>query len=100
MVKVVWTARSLSDIDQIAEYISKDSIHYATGVVKRILAIEDHIAKNGNAGRVVPEFNKNNLREVFEGNYRIVYRIVSSNEIQIITVCHMARRLVKKYLPE
>lgn len=37
------------------------------------------------AGRVVPELRVDSIREVFQGNYRIVYRL-RELEIEILTV--------------
>lgn len=38
MVKIIWTKRALTDLEDIAEYIAKDSLRYAyitvTGIVQ------------------------------------------------------------------
>jgi plasmid stabilization system protein ParE len=44
-------------------------------------------------GRKVPEIQDEKIREILEGNYRIVYRIVSENQIDILTIHHCARDL-------
>ncbi len=44
-------------------------------------------------GRVVPEFNIENLRERLSGNYRIVHRVGNSQNIEIVTIHHSARLL-------
>ena len=44
-------------------------------------------------GRIVPEKNEENLRELIEGNYRIIYEIISADQINILTVYHSARDL-------
>ena len=95
MVEIVWTARALNDIDQIAEYISKDSFMYATRIVERIFYVEELLLLNTRIGRMVPEFHNNVIREVIIGNYRVVYRIYSAKEIQMLTVHHGAKRLTK-----
>jgi len=46
------------------------------------------------AGRVVPEFQIGQLREVFEIPYRIIY-CIRPDRIDVITVVHMARQLKK-----
>lgn len=51
MAEVKWTERSLRDIEQIAEYISKDSVIYAKTVVKRILEVEEILEEFPLAGR-------------------------------------------------
>jgi len=44
-------------------------------------------------GRIVPEINDEAIRELIQGNYRIIYRIVSRNHIDILTVHHSMRLL-------
>ena len=98
MVEIKWTARAISDITEIAEYISKDSFHYASGVVDRIFSQEEYLKNDTYYGRIVPEFNNKNIREVITGNYRIVYRVFTSTKIQILTVQHGARKITKRSL--
>ena len=44
------------------------------------------------SGRVVPEFNTETIRELIEGNYRIVYRI-NPDYVGIVRIHHSARQL-------
>jgi toxin ParE1/3/4 len=44
-------------------------------------------------GKMVPEFLLPELRELIEGNYRIIYRIVSEERIDILTIHHSSRLL-------
>jgi plasmid stabilization system protein ParE len=44
-------------------------------------------------GRVVPEFSVEDIRELLEGNYRIIYRIETDDKIGIVRVHHSARLL-------
>jgi len=46
MVKVVWTQRSLNDLEDIGEYISKDSIKYAKLTLEKLLSTEAIIVSN------------------------------------------------------
>ncbi|MBK7359288.1 MAG: type II toxin-antitoxin system RelE/ParE family toxin [Saprospiraceae bacterium] len=93
MVRLNWTPRSLNDLDSIAEFISEDSVKYAKIQVKRIRnkarIIKDHIY----IGRLVPEYNDPSIRELIMGNYRIIYKIFSTIEIDILTIHHSARML-------
>ena len=93
MVRLNWTPRSLKDLDSIAEYISEDSVKYAIIQVRRIRnkakIIKDHIY----IGRPVPEYNDPTIREIIMGNYRIIYKIFSTKEIDILTVHHSSRML-------
>ena len=42
------------------------------------------------------EIKNENFREIIEGNYRIIYKVISSERIDIITVHHSARDLTKR----
>ena len=37
MVKIIWTERSLSDLEDIAEFIAKDSNKYAKLTIEKII---------------------------------------------------------------
>jgi len=39
MVKIIWTKRSLTDLKSIAEYISKDSVKYASLTLEKIIDV-------------------------------------------------------------
>jgi mRNA-degrading endonuclease RelE of RelBE toxin-antitoxin system len=45
-------------------------------------------------GRVVPETKNRAVRELIEGNYRIIYEILSGDVILVQTVWHSARPLI------
>lgn len=98
MVKVVWTESSLSDLKDIFDYIADDSIRYASITVNRLYQRAQQIAVNPSMGRIVPEFNNKTIRELIEGNYRIIYRIKSKMQVDILRVIHTARLLKKKSL--
>jgi toxin ParE1/3/4 len=90
-VEVRWTLYSLSDIENIAEYISKDSPFYARVQVQRFFDRAEILETHPNAGRVVPEIGKEEIRELIEGNYRLIYRVISDNRVDILTVYHSSR---------
>ena len=92
MVKVVWTEIAIDDLKSIHDFISKDSKIYADRLIEKIIARVDQIENFPKAGRVVPEFDSELLRELIEGNYRIIYKI-NQDEIGIVRVHHSARLL-------
>jgi toxin ParE1/3/4 len=94
MVKVIWTQRSLKDLKSIADYISTNSVKYASLTLQRILNVTIYLESNPRIGRMVPEFGrKDSIREIICGNYRIIYIISSSQSVHILTVHHSAKRL-------
>jgi len=64
MVEVVWTDFAIKDLDDIGEYIAKESERYAQAVVQNLFESTEVLGTHPKAGRIVPEFNKNNLREL------------------------------------
>ena len=94
MVKIIWTQRSLTDLKSIAEYISKDSVKYASMTIERLIDVTKHLETNPRIGRIVPGIGRDDkIREIIFGNYRIIYKISSTEIIHILTVHHSAKRL-------
>jgi toxin ParE1/3/4 len=93
MVKVVWTRRALIDLEDIAEYISKDSPRYAKLTLEELIATDSLIEENPMSGKIVPESNDKLVREIIKGNYRVIYQIRDENAAFILTVFHSARLL-------
>ena len=96
MVRINWTFQAVLDLQNIAEYISRDSKKYAKLQVLRIRDRSKILSTQIHSGKVVPEFNRENIRELIEGNYRIIYKIVNDNRIDILTIHHSARDLTRR----
>ena len=62
---VIWSQEALDDIDDIAEYIGRDSIYHAQQVVEQIFESGDTLLNQPQLGRVVPELNDPQVRERF-----------------------------------
>ncbi len=91
---IKWAPRAASHLEQICEYISRDSEIYARIFAKKVLSIVEDIAVFPKAGRVVPEYRDPNLRERIYGNYRIVYRL-KDGVVEIAAICHGAQLLAR-----
>ena len=89
-----WTERAQDDLAAIHAFIGADSTHYAIVTVRRLLRAVDRLQEFPQSGRAVPEFSAPDVREVVVRPYRIVYRIVSANEIHALTVHHGSRELL------
>jgi toxin ParE1/3/4 len=91
MVKVVWTDSAIQDLEDIGEYIAKDSVRYAEMTVLELFESVDILEDYPKAGSKVPEFDNQYLRQLIRGSYRIVYLIVDDFRIDILTVHNCAR---------
>jgi addiction module RelE/StbE family toxin len=92
MGKLIWSPQSLDDLESICRYIARDSERYARLFGERILALIESIARQPLLGAMVPEYQREDLRERLLQNYRIVYR-VSDDLVEIVTIVHAARLL-------
>lgn len=98
MVEIKWTNQALDDIENIAEYIAKDSTKYAKIQTERFFEVTKILLTKPKAGRVVPEIKKINIRELILGNYRIIYKFINIRHVDILAVHHSARRIKKSKL--
>jgi plasmid stabilization system protein ParE len=98
MVKVIWTDSSIEDLNDIGEYIAKDSIRYAEITVLGLFESVDMLEKHPQAGVIVPEFDNEFIRQIIRGNYRVVYQIIDDFRIDILTV-HNCARLISNTKP-
>lgn len=89
---LVWTRRAITDVQAITRFIAQDSPHAAQLVAQRLVAAVDRVALFPHSGRIVPEVADPLIREVIQGSYRIVYRLIHE-EIHVLTVHHAARLL-------
>jgi addiction module RelE/StbE family toxin len=88
--QVIWSRSSLDDVDQIAQFISRDSPDQAALFVARLIEAADRLALFPRSGRVIPEIGGEDCRQVIYGDYRILYR-VQGGDVWITAVLHGAR---------
>jgi len=97
VVEIVWLQEALDDLEEIYNYISKDSVLYAK---RQVDQIDEHVSileKHIRAGKILREINKPNIREIVVGNYRVIYKIVAENLIHILMIHHGARDLSRRF---
>lgn len=94
MVKVIWTDFAIQDLNDIGEYIAKDSVRYAEITVSELFESVDILENYPKAGVRVYEFDNEFIRQIIKGNYRIVYQIIDDYRIDILTVHNCARLIL------
>ena len=90
MTSVTWSPQSLHDIESIRAFITQDSPHYAELVVRRIVAAVERLHTFPESGRIVPERDSSEIREVIVAPYRVVYRLRKTS-VEIVTVFRGSR---------
>jgi toxin ParE1/3/4 len=91
MVRIIWSDNALTDLRNIHSYIEHDSKKYASKVVKDILDLTRKLELNPSLGRIIPEVLKQNYKELIIGNYRVMFKVISMDEILILAVFHSKR---------
>ncbi|MFB3896956.1 MAG: type II toxin-antitoxin system RelE/ParE family toxin [bacterium] len=91
-MKVHWTANALEHLLDIYEYIAHDSPIYAKQMIDQLTRRSEQIASFPLSGRKVPEYDADDIREIIEKPYRIIYRIKPS-QIDVLAVIHSAQLL-------
>jgi addiction module RelE/StbE family toxin len=89
--KVIWSRRAIVDLEQIGDYIARDSVQYANRVAERMIAAIERVAAFPQMGRVVPESNDPELREVIVYSYRLIYH-ARTDLVEVVTIIHGARQ--------
>jgi addiction module RelE/StbE family toxin len=87
-----WTKQAQADLTAISAFISQDSPHYASIIIVRLIAATGRLGPFPESGRTVPEFANPLIREIVLKPYRLVYRLVGTDEIHILTVHHASQR--------
>jgi plasmid stabilization system protein ParE len=98
-VRVYWTETAVENLSGIYNYIAQTSTQYASRIVDRITRRSEQIAKFPFSGRVVPEFETEQIREVIEDSYRIIYYI-KPEQIDIIAVIHGSQQITPSSVDE
>jgi toxin ParE1/3/4 len=91
-IKIIWSKGALKDIEEIISFISKDSTQYATRFASKIIDSIEVLKTFPEIGRIVPEYDNKNLREIIYRNYRIVYK-TSEGIAEIVTIFQGSKQL-------
>ncbi len=96
MAQISWTEPALEDLDEIAEYIALSNLPAAQNLVQTIFEKVLRLEQFPESGRVPPELENLNYREVIVSPCRIFYRL----EGDVVYMLHVMRqeRHLRKYM--
>lgn len=95
MTAVYWTPEAQTRLEDIEAYIAKDAPAAAKDMIARLLARARQLESAPLSGRQVPDYRRDDLRELLERPYRIIYRVTEAR-IDILTVMHYRQLLPHK----
>ena len=90
--RIRWSAESVRDLEEIHDFIARNSPRYAAAVAGRLVAAVSRLEQFPESGRVVPELDEPHVREVIHGSYRIVYEL-HEETVEVLTVFRASRLL-------
>ena len=96
MVQIKWLPEAKFDLKEIYDYIALGSKKYAKIEVQKIKIRTEILKLEPEIGKIVEEVNNPKVKEIVFGNYRIIYRNVSSKIIDILMIHHGARDLQRR----
>lgn len=99
MAQTTWSLQAIDDLANIEDYLALTSKQYAAMVVDAILDTVGLLEKFPQMGRIVPELNMVNLREVIVKQYRVVYYMNFHDNIEVVTVRHSSLPIGDSPLP-
>jgi toxin ParE1/3/4 len=88
--EVVWAESARDALDEVIEYIARDSQQAALHVLDEALRAGASLATLSERGRIVPELNEPTIRELLVFKYRLMYR-VEDRRVLIVAFLHGAR---------
>jgi addiction module RelE/StbE family toxin len=86
-MRIRWSPLAVERAAEIAEYISRDNPTAAKKWVDTVFSKVEQLKSFPESGRIVPEINNKNFRELIYGNYRIIYRF-EKTQVSILTIRH------------
>ena len=84
-MKIIWSPLAVDQVRDIASYIALDKPAIAVKWAEKIFNSVALLSEHPKSGRIVPEINRKEIRELVYGGYRVIYKI-KSKEILILIV--------------
>jgi plasmid stabilization system protein ParE len=89
---LIWSPDAIRDLHEIADYIALDKPNAARRWADTLATVAEQVAELPFAGRRVPEFDRDEIREVIKRGYRVMYR-VSDELVEIVAVVEGHRQV-------
>ncbi len=92
-VKVTLAESAVRDLEEIVSYYQEQGVpEVGSRLVAEILARVESLRQHPDSGRIVPEFESPNLRELIQVPFRIVYRR-EQRRVRVVRVWRSERLL-------
>ena len=90
--KIIWSEQAREDLREIITFIALDNPATAESFGYLLMTKVDALAQFPRLGRVVPEEDDEDIREIIFRSYRIVYQVIEKQQVVAIArIWHGAR---------
>ena len=84
-MRIIWSPLAVDRASEIADYIAQDKPSAVEKWIDTVFSKVEQLKSSPEIGRILPEINDSQFRELIYGNYRIIYRI-ETKQISILTI--------------
>lgn len=95
--EIRWSNNAIRQIAEIGEHIQIDSPWQAERIVRLLFSTPEKLRWSPRKGTIVPEFKDPDLREVSVYSWRLIYRILDEEILEVAAVVH-GRRVLRRSL--
>ncbi len=90
-MRIFWTEAALNQLEAIRDFLAQTSPEYAQRIVERLVRRSEQVAAFPRSGRMVPEYEIDEVRQVIEGSYRIIY-LIKEDQVEVLAIIHTSRK--------
>ena len=91
MIRLEWSDPAVADLENIHDYLARDSTEYADAVIEQLIVSVERLKAFPESGRLVPEATGiKHVRELIVPPYRVIYRS-RKPAVQVLVVVHTAK---------
>ncbi|MCP4677964.1 MAG: type II toxin-antitoxin system RelE/ParE family toxin [Deltaproteobacteria bacterium] len=80
-----WSDKAKADLSDIGDFIARDNTSSAQKWVEKLILAVEQATDMPYSGRMVPELQRTDIREMLRDNYRIVY-LVNAEGLSVLSV--------------
>ena len=95
MTPVVWTYSAQDDLEAIQANLRRVSERAADALPSRLIVRSQPLENQPRMGRQIPEFDDELLRELIEGEYRILYEVFP-DRVEVWGIAYGRQQLIKE----
>src|SRR5437867_2865775 len=92
--KIIWTKQGYSTLDEAVGYAAQDSLTAAQLLLESALDTAESLSVFSERGRIVPELEQPNVRELLVQRYRLIYEVFDT-KVEVLAFIHGARDFAK-----